>query len=230
MAYDLLLLDADMTLLDFDRAEHESLRRALANQGLPADKSITEAYSRINWALWSAYNRGEITQSDILERRFVQLFDQMGLSGDPVRCGADYFLALRDCGHTLPGALDFCRKLYAAGKTLLIATNGVAVTQWGRLRRSGLATFITRMFISGELGVQKPRREFFDRIFSTLGEPDRSRCVIMGDSLNSDIQGGLNAGIDTIWFNPNRWPGSPDICPKYEVHSYAEALEYLLED
>lgn len=230
MAYDIILLDADRTLLDFDDAEYKALCRSLAAQGLCTDKTITDAYSRINWVLWSAYNRGEITQADILERRFVQLFDQLRLVGDPVRCSGDYFLALRDSGQTYPGALDFCRRLHAAGKILAIVTNGVAVTQWGRLRRSGLATFITRMFISGEIGVQKPRREFFDHVFAVLGEPDRTRCVMMGDSLDSDIRGGLNAGIDTVWFNPDHWPGDPDIPPKYEVHSYEEALRILLSE
>ena len=228
MSYDIILLDADMTLFDFDRSEHEALTRVLAARGCPTDKETTDAYVRINWALWDDYAKGRVTQEEIGPRRFQQLFDLVGVDADPAESNRDYQLALAECGHLLPGAEDFCRRLFEAGKTLAIATNGMPVSQWGRFRRSGLQPYIKRMFVSGEMGCRKPEREYFEKIFAELPVPDKRRCVIMGDSFPSDIQGGVNAGLDTIWYNPNCWPGHETIRPTYEVHSYQEALELLL--
>ena len=230
MAYDNILLDADMTLLDFDSAEHEALCRVLQARGLPTDKETTDAYVRINWALWSAYNRGEISQDEIAATRFAQLFHLLGFSGDALACNRDYQLALADCGQLLPGALDFCRQLYHAGKTLAIATNGMPLSQWGRFRKSGLQPYIQRMYVSGEIGCQKPQKAFFAHIFRDLPVPDLARCAIFGDGLGSDIQGGRNAGIATVWYNPNHWPGDPEITPDFEEHSYDAALAFLLRE
>ena len=226
--YDVVLLDADDTLFDFQRSEREALCRVLAQRGYPTDGETLALYHRINGALWDANARGEIDQDFLTVERFAAFMRVKGGDWDPRRFNRDYLQALGEAGHLLPGAEAFCCALRAGGCQLAIVTNGLPVAQWGRLDRSPLKPLISRMFVSMELGCQKPQPEYFDRVCAELGITDRSRAVVMGDSLNSDIRGGLNAGIDTIWYAPGgeQPPGYPR--PTYTVRSYEEALELLL--
>ncbi len=228
MAYDIVLLDADMTLFDFDAAERVSLQKVLTDRGLPFDQPVLEAYMRINWELWAAYSRGELDMEQLNSARFGRLFAQLGSTADPAQCGRDYTAALAEASQLLPGAEDFCRRLKQAGKTLAIVTNGLAGTQRRRVQRSGLAQYMDGLFISEEMGTQKPMREYFSHVFAALPVPDPGRCVIMGDNLRSDILGGIQAGIDSIWYNPNGWPGDPEICPTWEARDYESALHFIL--
>jgi HAD superfamily hydrolase (TIGR01509 family) len=113
------------------------------------------------------------------------------------------------------------------GLTLAIATNGMPTAQRGRYTRTGMDKVIPNIFISMELGVQKPMPAYFDKVCDALGVTDRSRVVMVGDSLSSDIKGGNNAGIDTIWYNLHSVPLSGTAVPTYTVKSYDEILAIL---
>ena len=227
--YDFVLLDADNTLFDFDRAEHEALKRAMEERGYPFTEESEALYLSINRALWEAFDRGEAEQKWLVVERFRRLDAALGGSNDPETFNRDYLTYLGQGAYLLPGALELCRELKAAGCTLAIATNGVARVQHARMDTSPLAQLIDGLFISEELGAQKPQSGFFQPMLERLGIADKSRCLMVGDNLRSDILGGLNAGLPTAWYNPHNKPNDTGIQPAFTVRDYKELKDLILE-
>lgn len=225
--YDIILLDADMTLFDFERSETESLHRTLQAHGLSCTGEVEATYLKINQALWDAFARGEVDQDYLVVERFAALARVYPVEWDPAKVNRDYLNGLGEEAHLLPGAMEFCEKLCGMGLTLAIATNGMPVAQRGRYTRTGMDKVIPHLFISMELGVQKPLPAYFDKVCEALNVTDRSRVVMVGDSLTSDILGGNNAGIDTIWYNPKGLPLTGSARPTYTVSSYGEIIDIL---
>ena len=123
------------------------------------------------------------------------------------------------------GALELCERLISKGIKLYAVTNGTAHIQANRMAVSGLDKVFIKTFVSEEVGCQKPDKEYFDKVFEIIGLEDRTRAVMVGDSLTSDIQGGINGGVDTIWYNPKRKPMNPHIMPTYTAYSMDEIVE-----
>lgn len=227
LPYDVVLLDADMTLLDFKRSERAALARVLEKWGLPHDEEVCAAYSKINAALWDAFAKGEVDQDFLVVERFAALLRLYHGSGDPAALNRDYERFLGEAAYLLPGAMEFCQSLRAAGLTLAIATNGLPVAQRGRYVRTGLDQVIPHLFISMELGAAKPQKDFFDKALAALSVADRSRAVMIGDGLATDILGANRAGLDSIWYNPTRARNDGPAVPTWEAGSYGEALNIL---
>lgn len=225
--YDTVLLDADMTIFDFERSERESLRRTLRLHGLPCTDQVEATYLKINRALWDAFARGEVDQDFLVVERFAALGRVYDMDWDAAKVNRDYLNGLGQEAHLLPGAMEFCQTLADMGFTLAIATNGMPVAQRGRYTRTGIDRVIPHIFISMELGVQKPMPAFFEKVCQALGVTDRSRVVMIGDSLSSDILGGNRAGIDTVWYNPGGTPLTGSARPTYTVRCYEEILSLL---
>ena len=227
--YDVVLLDADRTLLDFERSERAALRRALAKWDLPRDEQVCRDYSQINDALWAALARGEIDQDFLVVERFAALLRLYGGPGGPeaAQLNWDYMQLLGEEAYLLPGAAQFCRNLGEMGLTLAIATNGLPGPQRGRYVRTGLDQLVPHLFISMELGAQKPQRAFFDRVLEALGVSDRSRTVMVGDSLGTDILGAVRAGIDSIWYDPGGQALTGPAVPTWRAGSYGEILDII---
>ena len=227
--YDFVLLDADETLFDFTRSEMEALNKVLTERGYDTDEETIALYLKINSALWDANARGEVDQDFLTVERFAAFMRVKGGEHDPRKFNQDYLEALGSGCHLLPGAEEFCRTLRDGGCKLAIVTNGLPTAQWGRFNRSPLKEIIPHMFVSMELGCQKPQPEYFDKVCDALGIRDRSRAVVVGDNLRSDIQGGINAGIDTMWYAPGGQPEPEYPKPTYTVRNYEEALKLLLD-
>lgn len=227
--YKVVLLDADMTLLDFRRSEREALSKVLAAYGLPHDVGVLSAYSEINDGLWKAMARGETTQSALVVERFARLVKLLGSHEDPKVLNREYEQGLGREGHLLPGAMEFCQRLRDGGLELAIATNGLPAAQWGRYRGTGLDKVVPHLLVSVELGAQKPQKEFFDRALEALGVADRSTVVMVGDGLETDILGADRAGIDTVWYDPEGRPLTGPAVPTYTASSYDEICALLLE-
>ncbi|MEG2097753.1 MAG: YjjG family noncanonical pyrimidine nucleotidase [Pseudoflavonifractor sp.] len=225
--YDVLLFDADNTLLDFDAAERRALDETLAEYGYPVCDDTRAVYLAANRALWDQFDRGEVSRAHLVVERFAALQAALGGSRDPAEMNRFYLARLACGGDLLPGALDLCAKL-APDYRLAIVTNGVASAQRGRFARSGLGAYIPHLFISEDLGYQKPQREFFEAVLSALGNPDPQRVLVIGDSLAADIQGAINAGLDSCWYHPNHQPINPQIRPSYAVQDFDELAALLL--
>ncbi|MCC8182545.1 MAG: YjjG family noncanonical pyrimidine nucleotidase [Clostridiales bacterium] len=203
--YDLVLLDADRTLFDFDRSEMEAIRLTLEAWGIAPDEGTVNRYLEINNGLWAACDRGEFPQPRLGRERFARLLNELGRTEvDPEQMNRDYLTRLGTLPYLLPGAEDLCRRLSPVCK-LVIVTNGLTIAQEGRLGRSAIRPYISGMYVSEQMGCRKPELAYFQAVFAALGvdEAQKRRTVLVGDSISSDIRGGVGAGIDTVWFNPS---------------------------
>ncbi len=221
-----LFLDLDDTILDFGATERASISRLLETLGVTPTEQIIDRYRVINLEHWKRLERGEITREQI-NNRFHVLFAELGMTADATHCEMLYRQFLSEGADLFPGALealDLLRKKYR----LFAASNGTASVQESRLRCSGLGAYFEQVFISEEIGANKPSLEFFSRAFSRIPGFNKSRAIMVGDSLTSDIQGGINAGIPTCWVNSRQEPGREDIRADYEIGSISQ-LPALLE-
>lgn len=220
--YTTLLIDADDTLLDFSAAEEYSICHVCDRFGIPYSPKVGRKYSEINLALWKKLEKGEVTRDVIKLRRFEEFAETMGCSAAPAEMAKLYEATLKGCGFTLSGAADACKALKEKYQ-LYIVTNGIASVQKGRLALSGLLPYFSGYFISEESGFSKPDKRFFDFVLDSVGVEDKSEVCIIGDSLTSDIQGGVNSGIDTCLFGAEKGEYSP--CPTYIAKDFDELLK-----
>jgi 2-haloacid dehalogenase len=201
MTYTWLLFDADGTLFDYDQAEAYAFRTALAQLGQPFEPHYLTEYRRINHALWLELEQGTIDQVTLRTRRFELLLAAINIKADAGDFSARYTTNLANSTFLITGAEETVKAL-AQACHLAIITNGLADVQRSRFARSAIAPYIKEIIISEEVGAAKPAPAFFDVAFTRMGCPAKSEALVIGDSLSSDIQGGLNYGLDTCWFNP----------------------------
>lgn len=195
-----LLLDADGTLLDFERSERAALKETFLQLGFAYDDSVHALYHEKNDACWKALERGEITREELKVRRFRETFAALGVEGDPVLATKTYEGNLGKYAFPYEGAEEACRRL---GKkySLYLVTNGLKNVQSARMLRTEIPQYLKGIYISEEVGYAKPAAEFFDVFFADHPECKRSETMIVGDSLSGDILGGNNANIPTCWVN-----------------------------
>lgn len=199
--YSTILFDADETLLDFPAAEKASLKKVCEKFGITYSEEIRATFSSINSALWKQLEKGLITRDLIRIRRFEQFAEHFGIAVDPKEMAVYYVEMLSAFAFLLDGADKLCENL-SKEYDLYIVTNGIGTVQQSRLAKSGLLPFFSKVFVSEDIGSQKPQKKFFDFVFENIPEKDKSKIIIVGDSMSSDILGGINAGIDTCFFNP----------------------------
>lgn len=198
MNYEIVLMDIDNTLLDFDAGTKESLTKLLAAFGHQLTEEKLARFFGINNALWTAYEHGEIEKSFIFPTRFQRFLGEMGVETDWLAANGMYAKGLSESAVLMPHAIELLEQL--KGKVKLYAvTNGVTTTQTPRLEKSGLDRYFDGVFISEQMGCKKPEKAFFDKVFAAIGPVGKDRCIILGDSLTSDMQGGRNAGIKTCY-------------------------------
>ncbi|MBQ8397315.1 MAG: YjjG family noncanonical pyrimidine nucleotidase [Clostridia bacterium] len=224
--YTWLLFDADGTLLDFEKAERCALCEALAAHGVEATEEVITTYSAINDAIWKKIETGEFDRANLNRVRFSQLAERFGFTYDADQLGRDYFASMATQGHLIDGALALCQALKSR-YSLAIITNGTASVQHGRLDGTPLLACMEGHFISQEVGAEKPSPAFFDAVEAAIPGFDRARALVIGDSLSSDIAGGIAAGIDTCWYNPAGKPAPADRTPTYTVANYDELRALL---
>lgn len=223
-----VFLDLDDTILDFHRAEAAALRKALTEMDAPADDAVLDRYHEINRRQWELLEEGALTRDQVLTGRFALLFDEMGLNRDPERTCDLYERHLAQGHWFIPGAEALLEAL-APRYDLYLASNGTLEVQNSRLDSAGIRRYFQGIFISEQVGADKPRREFFDRCFAAIPGFSRDCAVMIGDSLTSDIRGGRNVGIRTCWFNPAGVPARADIQPDYMVTELAQLPALLAE-
>ena len=219
--YEVLLFDVDGTLLDFNKAEEEGIEGLLKHYGAPVSAENKHKYHLVNKKYWEALERGEITRDQVLTQRFEEFFGGFGIQVDGGEADALYRQYLNASAVLIDGAIELLEAV--KGKyPLYIVTNGVAETQYNRLGKSGLDKYFDGIFISEEAGAQKPQPAFFEYCFEKMGRRDVENMLIIGDSLTSDMRGGNNVGIDTMWFNPGKEENHTEVHLDYIVESLAE--------
>lgn len=226
--FDVLLWDIDGTLLDFAAAESAAVKSLFRefHLGECSDEMVAR-YAAINKRWWESLERGEKTKPEILVGRFEEFFAGEGIDAAlapefnelyQIRLGDT--VAFHDDSYGLVEGLRGKIPQYAV-------SNGTVTAQTRKLKNSGLDRLFDGVFLSEEIGYEKPAREFFDAVFAALGPVDRARTLIVGDSLTSDITGGVRAGIKTCWYNPSGSANETGPQPDYEIRNLSEILAML---
>ncbi len=222
-----VFLDLDDTILDFHKAERIALSKTLRRFGVEPSQAVLDRYHVINIQHWQALERGELTREQVLTGRFEALFQELGHQVDAEAVMQSYESNLSIGHYFLPGAQEAVERLSKSYR-LFLASNGTASVQHSRLTSAGLYPYFEKVFISQEVGCNKPSKAYFERCFSLIPGFEAEKAIMVGDSLTSDILGGQRSGLKTCWVNPSHVPAPADIRPDYEIESLPQ-LEALLE-
>ena len=223
-----ILWDVDGTLLDFLAAEKAAVKKLFMAFDLgECTDGMVARYSAINDSYWKRLERGEITKKEVLIGRFREFFSELGMDPDLAEpFNAKYQHALGDTVVYRDGSLDIVKGLHGRVKQYVVS-NGTIVAQTKKLQRSHLGEWMDGVFLSEELGAEKPSPAFFERVFAALPDIRKEDMLIVGDSLTSDMKGGIAAGISTCWYNPQSLPRPADMAIDYEIQDLVQVLPLL---
>ena len=215
-----IFLDLDDTILDFHRSEAVALRKTLQSLNVNPTDEVIARYSAINLAHWKALERRELTRGDVLTGRFRQLFEELGMNVSPNVAQSLYEKNLSESHFFIDGAPRLLMTL-SQKYPLYIASNGTTLVQTSRIASSGIGRYFKAVFLSEQLGADKPQIEFFERATGQIEGYNPNEAIILGDSITSDMQGGINAGMHTCWFNPHH-RDNHGITPEFEITDLAQ--------
>ena len=226
MRYNTVLFDADQTLLDFHRSEKEAIRETMSLHGVePSDENV-KLYSKINLSLWKALESGEIEKNVLVYRRFELLLKNLSIEGNAKEMSQTYVASLCKKGYLLDGAREMCEYLHEKVK-MYIVTNGLEVVQRSRYSICGIEKYFDGIFISDAIGAEKPSVKFFEYVAEHIEGFDKRDTLIVGDSLTSDMRGGIDFGIDTCWYAPNGEIAT-DQKITYVARSFDDVIKYII--
>lgn len=223
-----ILWDLDQTILDFKKSQDYALRYSFGKLGIKIDDEIAALYNDINDSYWKRLERGEIGKEEIHKGRFKTLFGQIGITGiTPEEIEEIYQTALGSVFFFQDEADKLIIQLREMGFKQYIITNGFNKTQANKVHISGLDKMVDGVFVSEIIGCPKPQKEYFDACLAKMDGVYADECIIVGDSLTSDIQGGFNAGIAACWYNPAEYPNSLGLPIEYEIRNLREIFNIL---
>ena len=223
------LFDLDQTLLDFHASEYKALGIVLRSNGMPYSDDIYRAFKEHNKSLWLELEKGNITRTELFTTRFENIIRLCGgnpFDFDLLKINGDFIQKMSENGVLMEGALEFIRKVKETipEARIYIASNGATINAKGRIASTGLDKYIDNLFISEDMGVTKPDAEFFNICLEKIGEP-RSTCIMIGDSISSDMLGAKNASLDSVWFMPS---GDVDrLMKEYDINHTASSFDEL---
>jgi len=225
MNYSTILLDLDHTLFDSDASETAALDAALRIAGIDASQQYAKIYQEINLALWAKVEHGELQPQQVRNLRFERLVAALGLDADPQLMADTFVAGLAANGDLYAGARELVERLSGRVR-LAMVTNGLGEVQRARVERLGIGHYFDAIVISAEIGASKPSTAIFDFAFRELKCPPRESAVMVGDSLSSDMLGGLNYGIATCWYNPKGKVAGPADRITHEIRELHELLPF----
>lgn len=221
-----VLFDLDDTIFDFKMSERIALTKTLIHLGIEPDNYIISQYSKYNISQWKRLELGEISREEVKVNRYKLLFEEFNINASPELATAIYEENLAIGHYFIDGAVDMLESIYKT-YDLYLVSNGAKRVQDGRLADANISQYFKDIFISEVVGQEKPSLEFFNYCFQRIPNFNKDNTIIIGDSLSSDIKGGINAGIKTMWFNPHLENNGSEIKPDYEIHCLNEIKELL---
>lgn len=222
MKYEIIIFDADETLFDFNKSEKEAFKNTMVEFNIKYDEDYhLKIYKEINSKLWKEIEAGSITQQELKIERFKRLSVALDIDFNEIEFANCYAKNLANSSHLYKESIDLIESLYNSYK-LIIVTNGLTEIQDKRIRKSVIAKYFEDIVISEEVGVSKPNPKIFEYALKDIENLDKNKILIVGDSLTSDIQGGINFGIDTCWFNPHKIGNETNFKPTYEISNIME--------
>lgn len=226
--YNILLFDVDDTILDFKKGEQQALDALFTELNLNKSNRdiLIEDFKLINSGLWRDLEKGLVTRDYVLNERFYILFKKYNklVDGKEIEKRYRYYLNMQH--EPITGAYDLLESLYNNYK-LYIITNGASETQHKRLKDAKMDKYFDEIFISEEVVYEKPMKEFFDAATKQIPDYNPNTTLVIGDSLNADILGGLQFNLDTCWFNPHLKENNTEIKPTYEISKLSDLYEIL---
>jgi len=230
MNYDIIIFDADETLFDFKKSEQDAFKQTIIEYGIVYEENLHfKVYKEINTAMWLDLEKGLITQKKLKTERFKKFSAKLDLGFDENDFAKSYMKNLSFASFLYDDSLALVESLHKDYR-LTIITNGLTDVQDRRIRNSSIAHYFEDIVISEEVKVSKPNPQIFERALNNINYTNKEKVLMVGDSLSSDIQGGINFGIDTCWYNPNEVTNETDVKPTYEVSSLMNLKEMLRKD
>ncbi len=226
MRYPFLLFDADNTLFDFNRADRVAFAASCKVSGITPTDDLLERYRVHNNACWTMFDRGEASKEFICLERFRRFYTELGIDADPAAANEAHLATLATCSFPIPHSVEVCRRLSETHRLFLV-TNAVASVQRGRLSRAAIKPYLEAAFISEEAGAQKPTKAYFDYVFARIDGITRDNCLLVGDSLTSDIQGANNYGLACCWYNPAGVENPEGLRVDYEITDLRELYDIV---
>jgi 2-haloacid dehalogenase len=227
MKYEVIIFDADETLFDFKRAEREAFKNTMLEFEIEYDENHhLKIYHDINSGIWKEFEQGLITQEKLKTERFKRLCDKLNTKLDEVNLAKSYMKHLGNGAFLFEDSVNLVESLHKNYR-LTIITNGLTEVQDNRIRKSTIAKYFEDIVVSEDVQVSKPNPRIFEHALNNIKHTDKSKVLIVGDSLTSDIQGGINFGIDTCWYNPNKIENKTTIKPTYEISSLMELKDII---
>ena len=223
-----ILWDIDGTILNFHRSAENSLKNTFKKFGYgEITDELLHTYEEINDVYWCKLEKGEITKEKLLVERFVEFFTKIGVETTRVvEFNQAYLNGLLDTVVFMPEAYETVKKLHPEYKQYIV-TNGVKELQRKKIAKAHIEEFFDGIFISDEIGYEKPHIEFFNYVFDRIPTKNPDEVIIIGDSLTSDIAGGIRAGIHTCWYHPSNEENHSDVKPEFTVTSHLAFQEIL---
>jgi putative hydrolase of the HAD superfamily len=207
MKYRHLFFDLDHTLWDFDANARETLVDIygifeLAGRNIAPFDDFYRKYLYHNEILWNRYHNGFITADELKWKRMWRTLLDFKIGDETLaKAISARFLEILPVKQNLfEHAKEILEYLTAKGYTLHMITNGFEKTQWSKLNNSGLGHYFTHVITSEASNSVKPQKEIFDYAISKAGAVHKE-SIMIGDNLDADIKGAINAGIDSIFVN-----------------------------
>ena len=239
MNYKLVLIDLDDTLFDYPKAENSAFRSTFEEMGFFKENrflknqnseefytEIKREYEKINSQLWKDLEKGIIDKEELKVIRFEKIIKKFKLEYDSQKMSEIYLKKLGEGIFPFKSTEKLCKYLHSKYK-IGIVTNGIKEVQYSRIKNSSIANYIDKIIVSDEVGVNKPDKRIFEFAINYFGILDKSEVVMIGDSLEADIKGGINAGVDTCWVNLKNMKNKSKIIPKYEIRNLEEIFGIL---
>ncbi len=227
MKYAIILFDADETLFDFKKSERHAFKNTMSEFIIDYDENHhLKIYHDINATIWKEFEEGLITQQQLKVERFKRLSDSLNIKFDEIEFAKSYMNYLANASFLYDDSIDLVESLHKDFK-LSIVTNGLKDVQNNRIRKSIIAKYFDDIVVSEEVMVAKPDPKIFEHALNNINHTDKGNVLIVGDSLTSDIQGGINFGIDTCWFNPNKIVNKTGIKPTYEISNLMDLKDIV---
>ncbi len=224
--YSWLLFDADGTLFDYNKAESTAFRDVFRAFDFDFQPEYALTYREINDRYWRDFELGLIDQKSLRSQRFAELLNSLELQADPEQFSRTYLGFLAMGTYLIEGAEELLDALHPLFN-MAILTNGLQDVQRPRFTRSSIGSYFKVWIISEEVGYAKPDPAIFDAVFDMIGHPPLDEVLMIGDSLTSDIAGGLNYGIDTCWFNPSNQGSPQEMDIRYEINELSQLQDIL---
>lgn len=224
--YKTILFDIDDTLFDFDKDQKIAFKEAIKAIGYNCTEKMYEDYNIINLDMWEKLNEGKITLEELFIKRFEIFFAEYGIEYNEYEFNKILTQMFPKTGTPIKGVKEVLEKLNGRYE-LVIASNGPKDQQYHRLENADFLKYFSKIFISEEIGYNKPDKKYFDIVFQNIDNKEKSKILIVGDSISSDIIGGKNSGIDTCWYNAEEKENKTTIKPNYEIKNWKELLKII---